>query len=191
MQNSSKLGKTNSRQWKLSRFLSEYQYVDIHDVSVDLSVARLTPCTIVTSRFNLQGINKQGVGRLIEVCLLNMYEAHYWKWYIWYWQLSVAPYVNNLIYRDIDLLNINSAAMTSLTHEMVGNITCAVVILSLVMLTVCICCVFIRITDDEDVRIEDIALDTLPRIRAPDNQRVIINTSRRTQTARLELDWYQ
>ena len=88
----------------------------------------------------------------------------------------------------MDLPKMNSTAMASPTEEMVGNITCAVVILSLVMLTVCICCVFIRITDGEDVRIEDIALDTLPRIRAPDNQRVIINTSRRTQTARLELD---
>ena len=96
--------------------------------------------------------------------------------------------MNSLISRDMDLCKINSTAMASLTHEMVGNITCAVVILSLVMLTVCICCVFIRITDDEDARAEDIALDTLPRIRAPDNQRVIINTSRRTQTARLELD---
>ena len=81
--------------------------------------------------------------------------------------------------------------MTSLTHEMVGNITCAVVILSLVMLTVCICCTFMRITDDEEVRIEDIALGPMPQLRTPDNQRAIINASRGTVAARLEVDQYE
>ena len=33
---------------------------------------------------------------------------------------------------------------------MVGNITCAVVISTLVAITICFCCVFIRIADDEE-----------------------------------------
>ena len=107
--------------------------------------------------------------------------------YIWYWQRSFAQYMNSLISRDMDLCKINSTATASLTHEMVGNITCAVVILSLVMLTVCICCIFIRITDDDEVRIEDISLGPMPLLHAPDNERVLINASRGTVNARLEV----
>lgn len=81
--------------------------------------------------------------------------------------------------------------MTSLTNEMVGNITCAFVILSLVLLTVCICCVFVRITDDEEVRIEDIALGLMPQIRTPATQLAIVNASRGTVTARSEVDQYE
>ena len=95
--------------------------------------------------------------------------------------------MNSLISRDMDLCKINSTATASLTHEMVGNITCAVVILSLVMLTVCICCIFIRITDDDEVRIEDISLGPMPLLHAPDNEREIINASRGRVTARLEV----
>ena len=81
--------------------------------------------------------------------------------------------------------------MTSLTQEMIGNITCAVVILSLVMLTVCICCIFVRITDGEEVRIEDIALGPMPQLRTPIAMRSIIKASRGTVTARSEVNQYQ
>ena len=42
---------------------------------------------------------------------------------------------------------------------MVGNITCAVVISTLVAITICFCCVFIRLADDDEpVPLEDISL---------------------------------
>ena len=55
---------------------------------------------------------------------------------------------------------------------MVNNITCAVVISTLVAYTICVCCVLIRIADDDEpVPLEDISLgirnrSTRPRRRA-------------------------
>ena len=49
---------------------------------------------------------------------------------------------------------------------MVGIITCAVVISTLVVITICFCCVFIRLADDDEpVPLEEISLGIRSRSR--------------------------
>ena len=57
---------------------------------------------------------------------------------------------------------------------MVGNITCAVVISTLVVITICFCCVFVRLTDDDEpVPLEEISLGIRTRSTRHRRQTVV------------------
>ena len=57
---------------------------------------------------------------------------------------------------------------------MVGNLTCAVVISTLVVITICFCCVFIRLADDDEpVPLEEISLGIRTRPTTHRRQTVV------------------